>query len=50
MGYESISIYYGGCNTSSKKTKKTFKKNKKFNHTKINHKKYKTIKFSRYLK
>lgn len=45
MGYESIGIFYGGCNTS----KKTFKKRKKLN-TKINHKKYKTIKFSRYLK
>lgn len=49
MGYSSIGIFYGGCNTS-KKIKKTFKKNKKFNQTKINHKKYKTIKFSRYLK
>lgn len=50
MGYESIGIYYGGCNTSSKKIKKTFKKRKKLNNTKIYHKKYKTIKFSRYLK
>ena len=48
MGYESISIYYGGCNTPSKKIKKTFKKSKSIK--KNNYKKYKTIKFSRYLK
>ena len=50
MEYKSIGIFYGGCNTSSKKIRKTFKKRNKLNKTKINHKKYKTIKFSRYLK
>ena len=43
MSYSSIGIFYGGCRIKSKKTvKKTFKK-------KNNHKKYKTIKFSKYL-
>jgi hypothetical protein len=49
MEYKSIGIYYGGCN-KSEKIRKTFKKRNKLNNTKINHKKYKTIKFSRYLK
>ena len=45
MTYSSIGIFYGGCRIKSKKNikiKKTFKK-------KNNHKKYKTIKFSKYL-
>jgi len=46
MGYESIGIFYGGCKNPSKK-RKTFKKSKSIK--KINNKKYKTIKFSRFL-
>ena len=43
MSYSSIGIFYGGSikSKNTKKIKKTFKKN--------NHKKYKTIKFSKYL-
>ena len=45
--YASIGIFYGGCNNLSKK-RKTFKKSKSIK-KKINYKKYKTIKFSRFL-
>lgn len=44
MGYSSIGIFYGGCSNKNKKTKKIKK-----NINSSSKKKYKTIKFSKFL-